>query len=63
MDMGRARGRVHSFSSEQVGELLREELSRVVAVERSYHARRCVLATVEQGSEPGKEVTDVRWGF
>eukprot|EP00965_Chrysotila_dentata_P098574 3258488-Pleurochrysis_carterae.AAC.2 len=48
--MGRARGRVYSFSSEQLGELLREELSCVVAVERSHYARR----------ESGKEVSNVR---
>eukprot|EP00965_Chrysotila_dentata_P231562 6198435-Pleurochrysis_carterae.AAC.1 len=53
MDMGRARGRVYSFSSEQVGELLRKKLSCVVTMERAHHARR----------ESGKEVSNVRWGL
>eukprot|EP00965_Chrysotila_dentata_P104561 3453038-Pleurochrysis_carterae.AAC.1 len=47
MNVRRARCGVHTFSREQLGELLREELSSVIAVQCAYHAGRRVLAAVQ----------------
>eukprot|EP00965_Chrysotila_dentata_P032076 1069713-Pleurochrysis_carterae.AAC.5 len=59
MDVGWARSGVHAFVSEELSELAREKLSRVVAVKSSHHTCGGVASFVEQRCETSEKEPNV----
>eukprot|EP00965_Chrysotila_dentata_P128960 4263664-Pleurochrysis_carterae.AAC.1 len=57
MHVGRTCRGMYSFIGEQLSELLREKLSRVIAVECADDSCRCLAAFIQQSGEASQELT------